>query len=88
MTRFEKNAKLCLVNNNALVVERNVLSLVCEWCWVRLPPLQLWWQTTLRQWLCVILSMGPVSSEISDFPPCAHAPSDLLQIKFSQKNDD
>jgi len=39
MTRFEYNAKLCLVNNSALVVEWNVPSLVCEWCRVRLSPL-------------------------------------------------
>jgi len=38
---------------SALVVERNVPSLVCEWCWVRLSPLQLWWQ-----WLCVIWAGG------------------------------
>jgi len=25
----------------ALLVERNVPSLVCEWCWVRLSPSQL-----------------------------------------------
>jgi len=47
MTRFEQNAKLCHVYNSALVVERVVPSLVCEWCWVRLSPLQLWWQ-----WWC------------------------------------
>jgi len=32
-------AKLCFVNNSALVVEWNVPSLVCEWCRVRLSPL-------------------------------------------------
>ena len=55
MTRFEYNAKLCHINNNILVVERNVPSLVCEWCWIRLSPLQLWWH-----WLCIILLMGLV----------------------------
>jgi len=56
MTRFEKNPKLCLVNNNALVVERNVLSFVSgAGCWVWFSPLQLWWQ-----WLCMILLMGLV----------------------------
>jgi len=55
MTRFEWNARLCFINNNALVVDRNVPSLACEWWWIRLSPLQLW-----RQWLCVILLIGPV----------------------------
>jgi len=30
MTRFKLNAKLCLVDNSASLVERNVLSLLCE----------------------------------------------------------
>jgi len=58
MTRFEENTKLCLVNNNALVVDRNVPGFACELCWVRLSPLQLWWQL-----LCITLSMGPEKTE-------------------------
>ena len=38
MTWFEQNAKLCHINNNTLVVERNVPSLAYEWSWVRLSP--------------------------------------------------
>jgi len=30
----------------------------------------------------------PVSSEISDFMPCAHTQSNILQIKFAEKTDD
>jgi len=31
---------------------------------------------------------NPVSSEISDFTPCAHAQSDVLHIKYAEKTDD
>jgi len=31
---------------------------------------------------------GLVSSEISDFTPCAHAQSDILHIKYAEKADD
>jgi len=30
----------------------------------------------------------PVSSEISDFTPCAHAQNDILRIKYAEKADD
>jgi len=30
----------------------------------------------------------PVSSEISDFTPCAYAQSDVLHIKYAEKTDD
>jgi len=30
----------------------------------------------------------PVSSEISDFTPCAHAQSNILHIKYAEKTDD
>jgi len=30
----------------------------------------------------------PVSSEISDFTPCAHAQSNIQHIKYAQKIDD
>jgi len=29
-----------------------------------------------------------VSSEISDFTPCAHAQSNILDIKYAEKTDD
>jgi len=34
------------------------------------------------------LSPTPVSSEISDFMPGAHAQSNILHIKYAEKNDD
>jgi len=30
----------------------------------------------------------PVSSEISDFTPCAHAQSNILHIKYAENTDD
>jgi len=30
----------------------------------------------------------PVSSEISDFTPCTHVPSNILHIKYAEKTDD
>jgi len=30
----------------------------------------------------------PVSSEISDFTPCAHAQSNIIHIKYVEKTDD
>jgi len=30
----------------------------------------------------------PVSSEISDFAPCAYAQSNLLHMKYADKTDD
>jgi len=30
----------------------------------------------------------PVSSEISDFNPCAHAQTNILHIKYAEKTDD
>jgi len=32
--------------------------------------------------------LGPVSSEISDFTPCAHAQSGISHIKYAEKTDD
>jgi len=29
-----------------------------------------------------------VSSEISDFTPCAHAQNDILHVKYADKTDD
>jgi len=34
------------------------------------------------------LCWRPVSSEISDFTPCAHAQSNIVQIKYAEKTDD
>jgi len=34
------------------------------------------------------VSSIPVSSEISDFTPCAHAQTDILHIKYAAKTDD
>jgi len=30
----------------------------------------------------------PVSSKISDFTPCAHAQSNILHTKYTEKSDD
>jgi len=35
-----------------------------------------------------ITVLVPVSSEISDFTPCAHAQSDFQHIKYAEKTDD
>jgi len=36
----------------------------------------------------VLEAESPVSSEISDFTPCAHAQSNMQHIKYAEKTDD
>jgi len=34
------------------------------------------------------LLLAPMSSEISDFAPCANAQSNILHIKYAEESDD